>query len=171
MSVVGLIGLGLSAVGTVISASAQQKMVAEQTKASKLAENSRQQQMQLESQRQRRQSVREAIMARSMSLTVGTSQGAQYGSGVAGAMGQATAQGLENQNTTTQGEILGGRVFAANRQYFDATQRGQAGMALGQGISALGGAITSQAGTINKLGGYYSQRPANSNLQRGFGPY
>lgn len=169
MSVVGLIGLGLSAVGTVISASAQSKMVAEQTRASKLAENSRQQQMQLEAQHQRRQSVREAILARSMSLSIGTSQGAQYGSGVAGAMGQATAQGVENQNLSAQGEILGSRVFAANRAYFDATARGQRGMALGQGLSAIGGALVSNAGTINQLGQYYTQRPSGASLQRGFG--
>lgn len=157
MSVVGLIGTAVSLVGTVVQAGAQQKMVNEQTAASKRAENNREQQMQLDSQRRRRQAVREAIMARSMSLTVGTSQGAQYGTGVAAGMSGATAQGLENQQGVNSAEILGSRIFAANRDYFDATQRGQAGMALGAGISSIGGAIVSNAGAITRLGGGFGQ--------------
>jgi hypothetical protein len=156
MSAAGLIGTALSLVGTVVSTVAQNQMVAEQTAASKRAENAREQQMQLEAQRQRRISVRQALLARSQSLAVGTAQGAQYGSGVAAAMGGAVAQGQENQSNVNSGEILGGRIFQANRDYFDATQRGQAGISLGQGISALGGAIVSNAGAIGRLGGNMS---------------
>lgn len=168
MSVVGAIGLAVSAAGTVIGYSSQQKMIAQQTAASKKAENSRQQQMQLDSANRRRQSVREAIVARSLGLAAGTNAGAQYGSGVAAATGQATAQGAENQQVVNSSEILGSRVFAANRQYFNATQKGQAGMALGEGLSAIGGAIVNNAGTINQLGSYYTGRPQNSSLNRGF---
>lgn len=150
---IGLIGTAVSLVGSFVSAGAQQKMVNEQTAASKRAENSREQQMQLDSQRRRRQAVREAIMARSMSLTAGVGQGAQYGTGVAAGMSGATAQGLENQQGINSGEIIGGRIFQANRDYFEATRSGQAGMAFGQGISAIGGAITSNAGAIGRLGG------------------
>lgn len=152
MSVVGLIGGAISLVGSLVSSSAQQQMVAEQTAASKRAENSREQQMQLDSQRRRRQAVREGLMARSMSLSVGVAQGAQFGTGVAAGMSGATAQGLENQQGVNSAQILGGRIFQANRDYFDATQRGQAGMAFGQGISSIGGAISSNAGAIGRLG-------------------
>lgn len=169
MSVVGAIGLAVSAAGTVIGYSAQQKMIAQQTAASKKAENAREQQMQLDSANRRRQSVREAIVARSMGLAAGVNAGAQYGSGVAAATGQAIAQGAQNQQVTNSSQILGSRVFAANREYFDATQRGQAGMALGEGLSALGGAIVNNAGTINQLGDYFTNRPQNSNINRGFG--
>lgn len=147
-----IIGTVASVAGTIISANAQAKMVAEQTQASKKAENSRQQQMQMDATHRRRQSVREGVMARAMALAVGTAQGAQDGSGVASGMGGAVGMGLENQQGTTGAEIAGARVFAANRQYADATQRGQAGMAFGAGLSAIGGALVSNAGTIGQIG-------------------
>jgi len=168
MSVVGAIGLAISAAGTVIGYSSQQKMIAEQTAASKKAENSREQQMQLDSSNRRRQSVREAIVARSMGLAAGTNAGAGQGSGVAAALGQATAQGAENQQVVNSSQILGSRVFAANRDYFNATQKGQAGMALGEGLSSLGGAIVNNAGTINQMGQYFGDRPQGSTLNRGY---
>jgi hypothetical protein len=111
--------------------------------------------MRLDASNRRRQAIRESIVARSMSLAVGTAQGAQYGSGVASATGGATAQGAASQQQITAGETIGGRIFDANRQYFEATARGQRGMAIGQGISSLGGAIVNNAGTINRLGEYY----------------
>jgi len=101
-----------------------------------------------------------------MGLAAGVSSGAQNGSGVQAAMGQATAQGAENQQTVNSSQILGSRVFSANRDYFNATQKGQAGMALGQGLSAIGGALVSNAGTISKLGTYFSNRPVGSSLNR-----
>lgn len=166
MAFAGLIGTAISLAGSIYSSVSQQKMVAEQTRASKKAENAREQQMRLDAANRRRQSVREAILARSMSLSAGTAQGAQYGSGVAGGLGNAVAQGAENQQVTSASEILGGRVFSANREYFDATQRGSAAVAIGQGISAIGGAITSNAGSIQRLGTYFGQRPAGSKLDR-----
>lgn len=169
MSLVGVIGLGLSIAGGVIQYSAQQRMVKQQEIASKQAENARQQQAQLQAQNERRQAIRQAAIARAQSLNAGVSQGAQYGTGVAGGIAQGVNQGAENQYITNSSEVLGNRVFAANRAYFEATSRGQAGMALGQGISSLGGAIVNNAGTINRLGTYYTQRPSNSNLNRGFG--
>jgi hypothetical protein len=160
MSAIGLIGTAVSLAGSFMQASAQNKMVQEQTNASKRAENSRQQQMQLESQRQRRSAVREAIINRATAQSVGVAQGAQYGSGVAAAMGNAVSEGQYNVNTTNQGQNLGNRIFKANRDYFDATAKGQKAMSVGAGISAIGGAITSNAGTISQVGTYYSQRPA-----------
>lgn len=164
---IGILGSVVSLVGTVVSASAQQQMINEQTSASKRAENAREQQMQLDAQRRRRQAVREAIMARSMSLSAGVTQGAQYGTGVAGGMAGAINQGLENQQGINSGEILGSRIFQANRDYFDATQRGQSGMAFGQGISAIGGAITSNAGALGRLGGGTGSNPTPQYQQFG----
>lgn len=168
MSVVGAIGVGLQVAGSVFGSMAQQKMVAEQTRASKKAENAREQQMRLESANRRRQAVREAVVGRAMAQSVGVAQGAQYGSGVAGAMANATAQGAENQQVTSATEAIGGRVFEANREYFDATQKGSAKVAMWQGISSLGGAISSNAGRINQIGSYYSGRNQGG-LNRGFG--
>lgn len=165
--IIGLVGAAVSLAGSLYASAAQQKMIAEQTQASKKAENARQQQMQLDAAHRRRQAVREALMARSMSLAVGSSQGAQYGSGVVSAMGQATAMGAENQQVTTSTEVLGGRVFSANREYFEATKRGQGQMAIGQGIAAIGGAISSNAGAISQIGTYFGSRPAGSTLNSG----
>lgn len=93
-------------------------------------------------------------MARAQNLAIGVAQGTQFGSGTQAAMGNAWSQGQENQQTSAASEIQGNRVFAANRRYFDATQRGQAGMALGAGISTLGGAIANNAGAFERVGTY-----------------
>lgn len=168
MSIVAAIGLGLSVVGGVMQYTAQQRMIKSQENASKTAENARQQQTQLQATNERRQAVRQTLQARAMSLNAGVSQGAQYGSGVAGGMAQASNQGAENQYITNSSQILGNSVFDANRAYYSATAKGQAGMALGAGLSSLGGAIVNNAGTINRLGTYYGSRPQGSTLNRGF---
>lgn len=158
MAAISAIGIGLQVVGGIMGYSAQQRMINEQTQASKRAEGAREQQMQLDAQRRRRQAIREGIMARSQNLTVATAQGAA-GSSVLSGMGGAIGMAQENQQGITAAETIGGNIFQANRDYFDATQRGQAGIAFGQGISTLGGALVSNAGTISRLGTYYSQRP------------
>lgn len=166
MAVAGIIGAAISTAGSFISSAAQGKMVAEQTRASKVAENSREQQMRLDAAHRRRQSVREGILARAQGLTVGTAQGAGQGSGVAAATGIAVGQGLENQQVASATERIGGRIFSANREYFEATQRGQRGMAVGQGMQAIGGALTQNAGTIHRIGTYFGKRPEGSTLNR-----
>lgn len=166
MAIAGIIGTAVSLAGAVIGYSAQQKMINQQAAASKKAENSREQQMQLDASHRRRQAVRESIIARATALSIGTSQGAGEGSGVAGAMGNAISMGVENVKTTNATEILGSRVFDANREYFEATRKGQAGMALGQGLQSLGGALVSNAGTIQQIGTYFGNRPAGATLDR-----
>lgn len=151
-AIVGLIGTGLQVAGSMQAASAQQRMVEEQTAASMRAENAREQQMQLDARQRRRGSIREALSARAMALSAGVAQGAQYGSGVAAGTGGAMAAGAENVNVATQAETLGGRVFQANRDHHQATLRGSRGMAAGQGLQAIGGALVSNAGAIGRLG-------------------
>jgi hypothetical protein len=174
---IGLIGAAVSVVGTFVAMGAQQEMVAEQTAQSKRAENAREQQMQLDAQRRRRVAVRESMFARATSLSAGVNQGAGDGSGLQGGMAGAVSAGLENQQGINAGQVLGSRVFESNRAYHDATQRGQAGMAFGQGLSALGGALVSNSGTIGQLfqqGGATSgarpfQTPAAPARTTGFG--
>lgn len=153
------IGLAASVGGTIMQASAQSKMAKAQKEASDRAENAREAQMRLDADRRRRQAFRESLLARATALTVGTAQGASQGSGVAGGMAQAVATGLQNQNTITNAEILGGEIFAANRQYAAATARGQSRIAWGGALSAFGSAMMSNAGTLGRLGTYYTQRP------------
>lgn len=152
MGAAALIGTAVSLVGTVISSSAQTEMIAGQTRASKRAESLREQQMMLEAHRRRRQSARAAILARSQNLSVGTQQGATGGSGLTSALSGAISQGKQNISGINSSETIGGGVFQSNRDYFNATQKGQGGMALGQGISSIGGALVSNAGAIGRLG-------------------
>ena len=68
----GAIGLGLQAAGTMATMEGNRQAAA----ASKRAEDLRQKQMNLESMRQRRQVIRNAVRARSMALSGATAQGA-----------------------------------------------------------------------------------------------
>ena len=138
-----LVGAALSVVGTVVSASAQADAASKQEAQAKKAENAREQQMQLDASHRRRQSVREALVSRANNLATGTNSNAQYGSGVQAGMGQATSMGLENQQVTNSTEILGSRVFEANRKYYEAGAKGQKAAAFGAGLGALGNAIGS----------------------------
>lgn len=160
MSITAMVGIGLSVIGTGISMSAQQRMAREQEEASRRTENAREQQMQLDAQRRRRQSIREGILARSQAMAVGVGQNVLHSTGVMGAMGQASAQSAENVQTVNQSEALGSRIFEGNRAYAAAGARGQSMSAFGSGLASLGGAIVNNAGTINRLGTYYSQRPS-----------
>jgi hypothetical protein len=92
----GLVGQGVSYVGA-------QK-----------AEKLRQQQMNLEASRQRRQTIREAVSARASALVQGQAQGAGNSSGLAGGMGQITAQGASNIQGINQGQEIGNAMFRAN---------------------------------------------------------
>lgn len=170
LEAIAAIGLGAQVVGGIMSYSAQQQMINEQTVASKKAEANREQQMQLDAQRRRRQAIREGIMARSQNLAVATAQGAQ-GSGVQSALGGAIGMAQENQQGITSAEVIGGRIFQANRDYFDATQRGQSAMAIGQGISALGGALVSNAGLFERVGAQFSGGGATSPAAPAGNPY
>lgn len=166
---IGMIGTGISLVSGIMGGMAQSQMVAEQAAASTKAENAREQQMRLDSHRQRRQAVREGLMARSMSLTAGVSQGAQYGSGVAAGLGQAVSGAAENVQAISSNETLGGRVFQANREYYEASSRGQAAVSMWQGIGSIGGAISSNSGAIGRLGGQAPGAPDYSGPYGGFG--
>lgn len=160
------LGAVTSVAGTVISMSAQSRMSQEQEAASKRAENARQQQSQLDASRRRREAVRSSMLARATALSTGANQGAQFGSGVEGGMAQATATGFQNQSTVTQAEILGGRVFSANRDYASATARGQQGQAFGSGLSSLGNTLMSVSPQIGRLGTYMTtQNPNNVSPQ------
>jgi hypothetical protein len=78
------------------------------------AENVRRTAMEISARRQQTENVRNAQMARSLALTTGASQGAQFGSGVAAGMGQASAQGAYANLGISQNLQLGERMFDIN---------------------------------------------------------
>ena len=151
---------GLQIAGAIIGVGAnlakaheQQKAFAAEAAASIAGENVRELQMQYESARSRRQAVREAVVARSMNLTAGANQGAQYGSGVAGGVASAVTQGAENVQGVNASEILGRRVFRANRLYHVASANAQASMGIAGGIADIGGALFNSADALSNLFG------------------
>lgn len=122
----GLLTAGAGIAGTALTYMGQKKAAAGAERAERLRER----QMNLQAARDRRQTVRQAIIARSQALASATSQGAEGGSGIQGGMSQVTAQSASNIQGINQGQQIGSQMFAANRQ-----------ISQGNSQSALGGAI------------------------------
>lgn len=145
-TIIAGIGLVLGAVGTGV----QVKAANDASEASKRAENLREQQMNLEAARQRRQVVRNALKARSMALNSATNQGASRGSGLQGGYGQIGSEAGGNILGINQGTAIGAGIFETNR---DAA--GAAALAsFGQGLGSLGGALVNNSETIGKIATY-----------------
>ena len=118
--------------------------------ASKKAERLREQQMNLETARQRRAVIRNSLRARAMAITNATAQGAGSGSGLPGGFGQIGQQTGENLTGLNQGQIIGAGVFQANRDSYGA----QSLVSFGGGMSSLGGALIDNAPTIARTATY-----------------
>lgn len=148
LSTIALVGgLALSAAGTGVQYAAAQ----DASDASKRAENARRAQMELEASRKKRELIRQGIIARAQATAVGTNQGAQDSSALAGALGGITGTETRGVQGVNSSVTLGREVFAANQQIAEAQELG----ALGQGLSSLGGAVNKQLGTIGRLGYNY----------------
>jgi hypothetical protein len=114
------------------------------------AEKLREAQSEMEGNRQRRQIVRQAVLARSEALTNATGQGASEGSGLAGGYGQIQGQSGGALAGSAQNQQLGQQMFAANRQI----AAGQTTASTGGGVSSLGGALVKNQEAIGRLGAY-----------------
>jgi hypothetical protein len=143
-------GIGSSLAGTAMGFIGQKKQHAAMEK----AEKARERQMLLDAQRQRRQIVRESIMARSTALANATAQGAEGGSGVQGGMAQIAADAARGLTYTNQSESLGQTIFSANRE----ASRGATLASAGSGLVSLGGMIQDSAPAFGRLTEYYSRR-------------
>lgn len=140
------IGLALSAVGTVAQVIGQQK----QTAALKKAEDSRQQQLTLDTARRTRETVRQGIKQRAEATFAAASQGAQAGSGLQGGYGQISGDVGRTNLANSQNQELGNSIFAANKDYYNASGITNFGV----GLSSLGGTLMSNAGTFARVGGF-----------------
>lgn len=118
----------VSIIGSVLGFMGMQK----QNDATQQAEKAREQQMNLDVQRKRREAMRQAILARSVALNNATNQNAQFGSGVAGGIAQITGAETRNITGLNQDQKLGAQVFDANRQY------AEGGLMAGFGQSLVG---------------------------------
>lgn len=167
-SIIAGIGAAVGAAGAAYSATQQRKAAKQQNRAaeeqataSRQAEAARKQQMDLDAVRKRRQTIREATVARAQALAAGVNQGAAGSSGLAGGMGQVNSDANAGLSVVAQGQDIGNQLFAANSLYSEAGLRGdraraqgQAAGAWGSTISSLGGAIMNNAGTISRVGTY-----------------
>jgi len=152
-------GLALTAIGTGLQFKAAQDSAEaqkEQIRAQQRAEQTRKQGLEIESNRKRREFIRNSIIARSQALSNATARGAAESSALPGAFGQITGQTAFNVAGANIQEGLGEELFAANQQGLGGKmQEAQAGAlgATGQGISSLGGALGRNIGPVNRLFG------------------
>lgn len=184
---IGVIGLGMSLFGGMGQAKvakqqsqyAQQEAQIEQQKAGVSAtitgfegqENDvRAQSMEMSARRSQLQTVRTVQRARAMSLQAGTSQGAQYGSGVQSGMGETTSEGTVGLQGISQSLQAGRQMFGFDKQITNARIKmsqlsGQEAGLQGQsaalggesatygGIGAIGQGLFKSAGSLGNIFG------------------
>lgn len=135
----GVVGTGLKVMGDMKIAAASKK-----------AEDARQRQMNLESDRQRRQVIREASMARATAQANATEQGASQTSGLQGGLAQVTGEQNRNVQAVNQSEELGNKIFSANRQMASAQSLG----AFGNSIQNFGDKLSRNLDPLTRVGNY-----------------
>lgn len=153
-------GIGAQIAGAKQSNDAQKQEIAAQQQ----SEAIRQQGMNLDAQRKRREQVRQGMLAQSQALTAGANSGAQYSSGVAGAVAGAGEQAQYNVLGTNEAQGIGNQLFQSNRNIFAAKSRQADAASLsatGSGLSSLGGALLGNIGSINRIGGAFSGKVNN----------
>lgn len=149
-----LFGSGASIFGSSKSNQINQQ-IAEQER---LANQERRKAMELNSRRQQLQNVRNVQLQRSMAINSATAQGAQFGTGLQGGLGQITAQGIFNENGINQNTEIGRNLFDINDRTSmlkSQLSNQQSQMAMYQGIAGLGSSLM-------KVG------PTAGNLMKGF---
>jgi hypothetical protein len=131
--IISAIGVGLTAAGTISQMSAQDNLSAAQQKAygkqaqlskeaaliTKQQEDLRRQQMNYNAAKAKREIIRNAQMARSLSLTAASSQGGQFSTGYLGSTASISAQEAEQRTSLRQNYMLGKQNFALNAQLTD----------------------------------------------------
>lgn len=150
---------------------------AQQVEASRRAERARKRQADLELSRERRKSVRNAIIARSDALSGIVGRGIGLGgSAFGGAAGSIQSQLGQQVSDINQNQQLGDEVFAANEQFAQAgdalnAARGESNRAAstarqGQAFQNFGSTIASNFGPITRVGNSLTGN-AGSGFSRG----
>ena len=142
----GAVGTAATIAGTGLQVAGQMKA----QKAQEKAEQLRAAQMDIEATRQRRQIIRQALIARGEAVNSATAQGAAGGSGLAGGVSQIASQAGSNIAAVNTSQGIGQAMFSANRQLSQA----QTMTSFGSGLSSLGGALFSNQQQIGRLGTY-----------------
>src|SRR5690606_31838147 len=130
---IGAAGLAVGAGGLYTNIKGQQQ----QAKAQKQAEKLRERQMKIEADRARREAARNMMRERAAGLTAGVAQGAFFGSGLAGGLGQIASTGGQRTGDINMNQTIGQGLFAANAKFSE----GSTQASIGTGMMKLGGAI------------------------------
>lgn len=154
---IGLLGLGTSLFGMSEQSEAAQHAAQIQGQIAGLegqVNDQRETAMQLSSRRQNLETMRTAQKQSAVAIANATNQGAQFGSGLQGGLGQIRSQSLFNMEGVNQNQEIGTNIFGLNRQISaDKVQLSQvqSDQATAQGISSLGGGIMQSAAPISRL--------------------
>ncbi len=144
-TIIAGIGLGIAAAGAGVQYTGQVKA----EKAADKSEQLREQQMNLDAQRKRRQAIREMIINRSIAVSNGVNQGASTNdSSIIGSQSQQTNSAAQNLVATTQSQGIGHGLFKANAEY----AAGQGVANLGGNISGFGGQVVQNSEMISRVG-------------------
>ena len=156
-AITALLGLGLSVSGMVGGMGASHdynEAQKRQVQGEQLVEAQRQQAATLMHERNQMQILRNNQRARSMGLEAATTQGAQQGSGLAGAYGQIRGQSGVDLLGENQNFEIGQNVFGLNAQISQqkiAQANAQQSMQFFQGLGSFGSSITGSARNIGNL--------------------
>lgn len=156
-----LVGASLlaTAAGGVTSFIGQQKQAEANERIAALEKQRLEQQkkqMELEYRRRQMEMLRQQQRARAMSLATTTSQGAFFGSGAQGALGQISGQGYTQLLGLDQNYAIGQNMYGINMGISDARMsaaQGQTLAGIGSGLSSLGGSLMKGVPAFGRLTG------------------
>lgn len=152
-----LIGLGISAVGTIMQVSAsshQNEASRRKIELEQQIEAKRRQSMELDASRKQMEVFRNHQRARAMGLEAATNQGASSGSGLQGAYGQISGQSGINLLGVNQNLELGRATFGINEQISQqkiAMGNAAQDASLAQGITSFGGSVFGASKSLNNI--------------------
>lgn len=161
-------GLALTIYGTVEKskgANAQEAVQEQEVRTEFQQDQLRNQIMNLTSQREQYQNLRNVQRARSLATANAATSGAMFGSGLQGGLGQVSGQGGQNQLKISQDTMAGNEMFALNQQLSGEKLRyAQAGGTInfGTGLMAVGSGIMGSQKQLTDLTNYgYGQFESN----------
>lgn len=153
----GVVGLGMSIFGSLSSAniSGQEAKVSSDEAQQEIGiNNAKQQAMEINGRRTQMQNLRNNQVARAQATNAATQQGAQFGSGLSGGLGQIQAQTAFNMQGVNDALQTGRQINAFNNQIdTDKMQMASLGgqQATDQGIASLGGAFMKAGPMVGAL--------------------
>lgn len=161
-TLIAVAGLAVAGTGAAVSYSAAKSQATANSQAldaQKQTEALRQQQMNLDATRRKREIIRASVAARSSAVAQTTAQGAAGvgGSSLAGAVGSIAGRQGVGFGGVDQNQQIGNSIFAAHQAQLTAYQsaaNAQSVGAIGAGMSSLGGALLTNAGTFGKVGSF-----------------